>query len=653
MSSASFAQESTGDTRKSTETSETRRSSPRKRKEDDGTATSRSAVSSLRLQLNRRSHHNKRGSVSDIFRRSGSRASSVRGARGPDEYYRNSQDLSRTLSPLGKANDHGENPASLVPLPSSPIAIPSPAIPTLKLDFGSPASLSPFPSMTESDLADIKALQDPRNITTGVPQSNALDWDNRPNHHVASRRESVFAGPLAGSLESKTSAPGTDCFGLTRTPFCERNDPFRQESPMPGTTLPLEMDDVKCVDQQRPLSNGAHLNPAAIQAKPDAELAPNVHCHEKVVPNPLEYPATPTSISLSPCFEHKHEHENTACCECQIPVMSGSGASQASQPANSDEDDFDRLFSELQVSNLVGDHHDLHTELDDDSSAAILKAECMSPAPLDAKAIHRDALAKASMAPSVAHCGPPSPGRAVQLPLRPKPALSKHSSYDSMIFKPILDRLAAKKLGVFRPGSDPTLRQKYFPQVTIGTATVVTYPRQASLDSRASKTSTKSKGSEDSSMLDDSAIFERAVESPSPLQIRKQAHESASRHASSPRTPKDATSAQTPGSSPDRTPSMGDRQLFDLQRAERNARYNAIHSGSCDTVVDDDSGLHLADFDHAGPGSRVSTPRRNSGERTRDRSKSPPRWERVTNAWPDAQVVPTPRKEGLLALSRD
>jgi hypothetical protein len=206
--------------------------------------------------------------------------------------------------------------------------------------------------------------------------------------------------------------------------------------------------------------------------------------------------------------------------------------------------------------------------------------------------------------------GPPSPTRKVKLPLRPKNEFVSRASHKSMIFKPNLERAAAKQLGVFRSGSDPSLRQRYFPHLPVSPSSLANHARQSSLDSDDDGTSTASNGSMRS------ANFERAVETPSPLQIRKP---SGFTHISSaPGTPKEGPdSAHAPsGSSPIRTPSMGDRQLFDLQRAERNARYNAIHSDGQEAAGDgdDDSDLQLADFDNAGPGSRASSPKRDDSE---------------------------------------
>lgn len=234
---------------------------------------------------------------------------------------------------------------------------------------------------------------------------------------------------------------------------------------------------------------------------------------------------------------------------------------------------------------------------------------------------------------SIPQHGPPSPTRSVRLPLRPKAVpLTKQSSYD---FKPILDRLAAKNLNIMRPGSDPTLRQRYFPHVTVDASKIVEYPRQTSLDSDSSKASGESN--------DTLGIFERAVEPITPLHTRKQVAVTPTKTTQSPRTPRETVDPQTPGSSPFRTPSMGDRQQFDKQRAERDARYKAIHSGS-------DFDFQLADFEHAGPGSRGSTPGRNSTDVGSDMGDSPSRYE---HALPAAQTSHFARKEGFLALSKD
>jgi hypothetical protein len=210
--------------------------------------------------------------------------------------------------------------------------------------------------------------------------------------------------------------------------------------------------------------------------------------------------------------------------------------------------------------------------------------------------------------------GPPSPTRKVKLPLRPKHEFTSRASYKSMVFKPNLDRAAAKQLGVFRSGSDPSLRQRYFPHLPVSPSALVNHIRRSSLGSDDSGTATTQNSSECS------GIFERAVETPSPLKIRKQSGFTASLFSSSPGTPKEGPdSAHAPNSSsPTRTPSMGDRQLFDLQRAERNARYNAIHSVGQAAKADCDSDLQLADFDNTGPGSKASSPKRNNSEKSID-----------------------------------
>ena len=241
--------------------------------------------------------------------------------------------------------------------------------------------------------------------------------------------------------------------------------------------------------------------------------------------------------------------------------------------------------------------------------------------------------------------GPPSPERSVRIPIRPKPA--KQTSFESTLFKPILDRVAAKHLGVFRPGSDPSLRQKYFPHSAVSTVSPVRYPRQPSIDSEDTE-------SDDSELCEDLRLFERTVEKPSPLCIRKQSNNIPGHTASSPETPTSTSALQTTGSSPIRTPSMGDKRLFDLQRAERNARYNAILSGEAPCpMLKNDSNTQLAAFDNAGPGSKSSTPTRSSGGQQGQRRLSPTYLQRLMGQ--DPSHTPSRRLEvsALMVRSRD
>lgn len=662
FSSVTLAQDDHDTIRASTDTTRTKRSTPSRLSPRDGAATAKTAVSSLRQQLSRHSRTSKRGSVSEVFRRTGSNASSLRGAKGPDAYYRNSVDLGGISSPLTQEQEQNKDKdsATSIPLPSSPIAIPSPQLPTLKLDFGPPALLSPFEGMKEADLADIKVLQDPKNITCGVPSSHHLPWDcGKQDPRVVEHRNAATA---ASSTESglKTASSQLAPFSLLSSPFVERDDPFGRESPMPGTTLCLEVDDATKERPNETLpSYGDCIRPAGMDlgegstatTKHGEEAAGDVENSKKQ--NKKEYPpSSPLAVfqfeepaSGAHCNKKRHNENSNADLVNVLPTQDTKDLPQPSQASDSMPPPAQLYPGIIQRIGgpgpcmLAGDAKDgrsdsLRTQVPDsprsdkdcDLQDALEGFKAVETGVNDCEENGSTALRKDSLIDNIEQTihqhGPPSPTRTVRLPLRPKAPLTKPSSHDSMIFRPILDRLAAKKLGILRPGSDPTLRQRYYPHVLIDASNHAQFPRQTSLDSRGSKTSEESN--------DNSGIFERAVEPVSPLHIRKQSGVSPAKNAPSPRTPKDNADPQTPGSSPYRTPSMGDRQLFEMQRAERNARYNAIHSGSC--VFNGDFDFQLADFDHAGPGSRGSTPGRNSMEGGSEGSVSPSRSERAVPA---------------------
>jgi hypothetical protein len=265
----------------------------------------------------------------------------------------------------------------------------------------------------------------------------------------------------------------------------------------------------------------------------------------------------------------------------------------------------------------------------------------------ESKENRRDSLFDVGKHEIVYQHGPPSPERCVRLPLRPKSTLTKHTSFESTLFKPILDRVAAKHLGVFRPGSDPSLRQKYFPHSAVSTCSPIRYPRQPSLD-------LDDIDIDDTESCDDVGLFERAIERPSPLHIRKQSNNTPVHAVFLPQTPASTSTLQAPGSSPIRTPSMGDRRLFDLQRAERDARYNAIHAGvSPNTMLKDTPDILLAEFGNAGPGSKVSTPTRSSGGKGGQRRMSPTYLQRLMGQDPNHTPSPKFGVSSFMALSRD
>lgn len=486
------------------------------------------------------------------------------------------------MSRLGE--ERTENPnrdlPNLIPLPSSPINIPPP-MPTLRLDFG--------PSGLDLE-SEIRALQDPRNITTGFPTSHPLGW-----------------GFESGIQEvNAASPPGETC--IPESP----DDAFALPPPPQLATGHLG-------DDHNENDTSADYNAFSVTPAPGDETA---------VARRRYSVALFSSRSMDLDFEiSRHVVQN--------PFRGGPEVPQA-EDNRSESDLTEATFSPPSLS------------VAESASDAAIEALQVTERDWRRNDSLFDDFALQEVPHQLPQHGPPSPTRSLQLPFRPKPVLTKHVSFESVVFKPFLDRIAARRLEVFRPGSDLTLGQRYFPHVTIGATTSYEYPRQTSLDSDSSNTSARNISSEDSGSSEDVGIFER-VDRPPPLHIRKQSgtevplpHE-----VLLPQTPKDAASPHTPGSSPTRTPSMGDRQLFDLQSAERNARYNAIHSGNFG------SDLHLADFGNAGPGSRGSTPKRDDGEKGGDVRGSPTRAECAVPALPVAAREHRIAKGMSWSLSRD
>jgi hypothetical protein len=634
--------------------------------------------------------------VSSVFRRS-SNASSL---RDPEAHARHSRDLSWRKSMLNMRADIQEDvasSASSIPLPSSPIAIPTPA-PKLKLDFGTPEMLSPFAGMTDAVLTEIKVLQDPKNITTGRPSCGPVKWPLENKRPCPLPREPVVSETLSADVQSEQALTKPENFNVGHTPKTE--DPFSHDfSPItvPGLSLQSEPNAIKqnSSDQTMP-KQIATLDCASVQmdAKPHHSYAESTstlevrnpdgiedfagvsmramsdvsttpakslvsHAKESVTSeeepgSPIELLELPPPLFSLPSKDvgNNNDRGQTKCAvepahelqvDCaQRPLIAPSVSALSSLIAGADQKSREDFSIEKPVtaglslsrrgsrSGVARKSSDSSYENDDTP----MKAKAWSPlSAIDLASIRavqdplmiqrsdylrRDSLFEdpnvdGSNEDDIPQHGPPSPTRKLKLPLRPKNEFISRASYKSLVFKPNLDRAAAKQLGVFRAGSDPSLRQRYFPHLPVSPSSRVNHARQSSLDSDDGGTPPTQSGSECS------AIFERAVETPSPLQIRKQSGFTVS-HFSSPSTPKEGPdSAHAPsGSSPFRTPSMGDRQLFDLQRAERNARYNAIHSGGQDAKYDSDSDLRLADFDNAGPGSCASSPKRIESEESID-----------------------------------
>jgi hypothetical protein len=659
--------------------------------------------------------------MSSVFRRSGSNASSFRGACDPESIIGNLQETRNKASPLAKDGDKNRDPATLVPLPSSPIDIPPP-LPILRVDLGPPAMLSPF-AMTNADLAEIKVLQDPTNITTGIPPSFPMNWQDRkfPFHlrrgascepqdmcdqQISNEYYHSVLSPVSvdGSFEHRIADPACDSLPhigqVYSTPrndntsegFAHRpadcDDPFRDSLSSPKlshdtailTKTPSATAEQECMDCTD--TTACHTreasSPVASAVKPQTQTGAHSIC-EELLDDPIDALRLPSPVVALKTSSSKRtstfaEHEK--------------GTASVDKPSASDEaitdaevfcaqqkyrDILARFEGGLKLEKLelavtrhveqnpfigpMGTPAPITTRGDNlgptvcssPSNEDLDASECQKAQKIkgttelveESKENRKDSLFEDTKHEIVHSRGPPSPERLVRLPLRPKPTMTKHTSFESTLFKPILDRVAAKHLGVFRPGSDPSLRQKYLPHSAVHTSASVQHFRQPSLDL-------------DDTASDDVGIFERTVEQPSPLHIRKQSNATLIEAVSSPQTPANTSTTQATGNSPTRTPSMGDRQQFDLQRAERNARYNAIHSGeSSSTALDDDADILLAEFDNAGPGSRGTTPIRSSGGRGRDKRETSNGLERVMHHTPSPRLACATGSREFSALSKD
>jgi hypothetical protein len=228
--------------------------------------------------------------VSSVFRRS-SNASSL---RGPETHARHSRDLSWRKSMLNMRTDIQEDvtsSASSIPLPSSPIAIPTPA-PKLKLDFGTPEMLSPFVGMTDAVLTEIKVLQDPKNITTGRPSCGPVKWPLENKRLCPLPREPIVPETLSADAGSKQALTKPGNFNVGLTPKTE--DPFSQNfSPItvPGLSLRSEQNAIKqkSSDQTMPKEIG-RLDCASVHmdTKPHHSYTENTSALEVRNPDGIE-----------------------------------------------------------------------------------------------------------------------------------------------------------------------------------------------------------------------------------------------------------------------------------------------------------------------------------------------------------------------------
>lgn len=639
-----------------------------------------------------------------MFRRNGSNASGLRGPRDPEAVIRDSQDTSKTASPLSRDGDASKDPAAGVPLPSSPINIPPPP-PTLRLDLGPPTMLSPF-KPTESDIAEIKTLQDPENITTGVPLSCLLDWNSpgqlrrgivaaggqlpkmeeneypdqqhrsKPRPPAANEQDDVFGqhlptvessnrvllkGPPDSSRQHLPAHLTTECddvIDLLRPRWVPVPEPVIESAACdhpPDHTLPsaipnqtpdsVKRENAACTELKTTLSMPSASSTAVAKARNEHVSSSLDSSNESIVELNLPSPQLPITSKVASCVSEPPDHVKLIvdCVEdCnastkaevifaqekyrdslaelegglafeslepsvvqhveQNPFVGGPGTPGSALRRSdsvktmkcSEKSDRDFVMSEIQKK---------ATYMAKNSGVNPTRGSNGSQKHIKHIKERQDSLFSDTEQIIVHANGPPSPERRVNLPLRPKAATTNSSSFDSRMFKPILDRVAANNSNIFRPGSDPSLRQKYFPHAAVAENRSVDHQRQPSLDSDDAAPGNTEPGAA-------VGVFERTVEQPSPLHIRKQSSTAAVDMSPLPQTPVSTSSQSAPGSSPHRTPSMGDRKEFDRQRADRNARYSAIYSGEHEAMQDLDAALQLAEFRNAGPDFEGLTPER-------------------------------------------
>lgn len=546
--------------------------------------TPKSAVSSLRTHLHR--HHNskrsRRGSISNVFSRHTSNASA--GARGPETFERErpSHDSHRTSVSGGQKTMMVDDLASLVPLPSSPIAIPTPPPPALKLDLGPPAALSPFAEMGEAGrLWEAQVLHGKPN---DIP-SRLFDRDSpgRPLPKTPSSLDLVGMVPMAFRTSQGGKTPGQGRLLMTPTPL-EPDDPFADMStPMPGTSRTLDLEEDELDSTKRgfgPMDRELPPAPA-----PSADIVNRVTSLEPSDPFPhlqvsqVSLGATTSSISsLKPSG-------------CEINSVCSGGHSSLAKDLSSD-----RGVDASALDPLEASLDELARKADTDASTNA-SVQGSSPSISDLK-IPADEEGLWEKIPS--H-GPPSPTRKVQLPIRSTPVKQP------VIHKP--------EVGVCQlpcaTGSSLMVQQRFFPSALadgVVATPQATERRELSLDTTSSTISASSFHDSVLSPMS-SSLYDEAVQELPPLSRCKSTFDISG--------PAQAE-AIGENSSPFRTPSMGDKVAFELQRSERNARYNSIHSAQFVKIVHYDTDLQLPDYDNAGPDSQHTTPRSTDSDRSEE-----------------------------------
>lgn len=521
--------------------------------------TPRSAVSSLRSHLHRHSNSkrgskNRRSSISNVFsRHSNSNTASVVGAQGPETFEPPPHDAGRESIGTGRPSVALSDNASLVPLPSSPIAIPALPPPSLKLDLGPPVALSPFVDMGEAAKRWEAQVLDGE--TVDVPKYGAEQSPvGKRMPRTPSMLDLVGMVPVLQKTRESGKTPDQGRLLMTPTPL-EPDDPFADmPTPMPGTSHPLELNThiakpgLKLSEASGPATSSP---PAYRQLSSPSDPLSHLHVREISFGNASDLIS---SLDLSAIEESSSlEH-------------SQSSAALSSKP-NEDVDASLALCLQDTMSKLSSGNSG--------DTSSITSVRGSSPAFSDLNTpIDQTPLGNL-----------PSPTRTIQLPIRSAPIRQ------AVIHEP---EVGSSSLSCGLTHS-LTVRQKFFPSAMADPSAATPQDasrREMSLDTTES--------------TDSSSSFHDSVLSPLSSSMADEAIQDLP-----PLTRCDGSSTMTfdrhfnkENSSPTRTPSMGDKVAFDLQRSERNARYNALCSGQYDKMADEDSELQLADYSNAGPGSQ-------------------------------------------------
>lgn len=538
------------------------------------TLTPKTALASIRSHWSRRSVDSKYPGLSDVFHRPGSRSN---GIRGPEDFYGSSHQNS---SPAPSAN--------LVPLPSSPINIPARA-PSLALDLGPAGFMLPSKSLSErTGLQDRQKLQDPPDIVTGKPVSPAKLVGFPALDATQIQPQSFILDPLQPTAEARRSPAELSLAQALQTPV-DSCASLSFGSPIPGTSMSLELDG-QSKDEDKVLEPTAASNLDDIAHKAlslDAVADSDIEDYE--------------SIALPSPLIKEHEHPGLRKDEKQqslVPPLAPTPTKPSSRSSSGHKWESTITFEAPEA-----------TKKDGQICQAIV---ITSPA-----------------TDNIPQRGVPSPERSVRIPFRPKPTAGEGPSFEAIFFKPVLERTLSKSSGMRATASTGSLTSKsHSPFKRDRTNTVrydrSPYPRPNEDDLTVSllrertsdsfvmfdSTSTRSINSIDDSLF--------ALSGTAPANITA-LNDPASSSSPSVMTKADAADDT---SSPMRTPSMGDREQFDLARSEREARYNSLldePKSNFSSSSSDGNEPRFGQFQNPSPHSKSSSPTRPLGEAAHNR----------------------------------